>query len=77
MAYGGIHETQNDPGLLWESVYTRLGRSQTRLDRSQFAFERLHSDRSGLRSISDRSNHLFVWTVRNDSQTQLNLWELC
>ena len=35
-----------DPGLLWESV-------QTRLDRSQFAFERSHSDRFWLRSISD------------------------
>ena len=30
------------------------------LDRSQFAFERSHSDRFGLRSISDRSNSL-VW----------------
>ena len=30
------------------------------LDRTQFAFERSHSDRFGLRSISDRSNSL-VW----------------
>ena len=27
---------------VWESVHTRLDRSQTRLDRSQFAFERSH-----------------------------------
>ena len=32
------------------------------LDRTQFAFERSHSDRFGLRSISDRSNSL-VWTA--------------
>ena len=37
----------------WESVHTHL-------DRSQFAFERSHSDRLGLRSIWDRSNSL-VW----------------
>ena len=35
-------------------------RSQTRLDRSQFAFKRSHSDRFWLRSISDWSNSLSV-----------------
>ena len=55
----------------WESVHTHLDRSwidlsslwesvHTHLDRSQFAFERSHSGRFGLRSIWDRSNSL-VW----------------
>ena len=48
--------------LLWESVHTYLDRAQTRLDRSQFAFERSHSDRFWVRSISDRSNSL-VWML--------------
>ena len=45
--------TKIDLSSLWESVHTHL-------DRSQFAFERSHSDRFGLRWISDRSNSL-VW----------------
>ena len=40
------------PGSLWESVHTGLDRSQTRLDPSQFAFERSHPHRFWLRSIS-------------------------
>ena len=45
--------SQINLGSLWESVHTRL-------DRSQFAFERSHSDRFWLRSISDWSNPFFV-----------------
>ena len=41
----------------FEKVFTFF---RSILDRSQFAFERSHSDRFGLRSISDQSNSL-VW----------------
>ena len=37
------------------AVHTKI---DLKLDRSKVAFERSHSDRFGLRSISDRSNSL-------------------
>ena len=43
------------------------------LDRSQFAFERSHSDRFGLRSISDRSNSL-VWMAPWISLSSYRAW---
>ena len=55
---------------LWESVHARLDRS---LDQSQFAFERSHSDRFGLRSISDRSNSL-VWMASNSRACEAGVY---
>ena len=40
-----LERSEVDPGSLCESVHIRLDLSQTRLDRSQFAFQHLHSDR--------------------------------
>ena len=54
--------SQCEPGSIWDRSQFALRKCSHSfrwiLDRSQFAFERSHSDRFGLRSISDRSNSL-------------------
>ena len=59
---GDVH-TKIDPSWIdLRSISVRFEKCshsfRSILDRSQFAFERSHSDRFGLRSISDRSNSL-------------------